>query len=47
MEGTETILAFLLLALWPGLFLPVAWGFGALCLVTAAARLALAARTFR
>lgn len=47
MEGTETILAFLLLALWPGLFLPVAWVFGALCLVTAAARLALAARSFR
>lgn len=47
MEGTETILAFLLLVLWPGLFLPVAWVFGGLCLVTAAARLALAARTFR
>lgn len=47
MEGTETILVFLLLALWPGGFLPLAWVFGTLCLVTAAARLALAARTFR
>ena len=47
MEGTETILAFLILALWPGLFVPLAWTFGALCLVTAAARVALAARTFR
>ena len=47
MEGTETILCFLVLALWPGLFAPVAWVFGALCLVTAAARVVLAARTFR
>jgi phosphatidylglycerophosphate synthase len=47
MEGTETILCFLLLALWPALFVPLAWVFGALCLVTAAARVALAARTFR
>jgi phosphatidylglycerophosphate synthase len=47
MEGTETILAFLILALWPGLFPPLAWVFGALCLVTAAARLWLAARIFR
>ncbi len=47
MEGTETILCFVLLALWPGIFSPLAWAFGALCLVTAGARLALAARTFR
>jgi len=47
MEGTETILCFMLVALWPGLFVAVAWIFGALCLVTAAARLLLAARTFR
>jgi phosphatidylglycerophosphate synthase len=46
MEGTETILCFLLLVLWPGLFVPVAWIFGGLCLVTAAARVILAARTF-
>ena len=47
MEGTETILSFVILALWPGLFLPVALGFGVLCLVTATARVVLAARTFR
>lgn len=47
MEGTETILCFLVLALWPALFVPLAFGFGALCLVTAAARVGLAARTFR
>lgn len=47
MEGTETILCFLIIILWPAFFVPVAWGFGALCLVTAGARLALAARHFR
>ena len=47
MEGTETILAFLALALWPALFPALALVFGALCLVTAGARVALAARTFR
>jgi phosphatidylglycerophosphate synthase len=46
MEGTETILCFLILALWPGLFVPLAWLFGALCLVTASARVMLARRTF-
>jgi phosphatidylglycerophosphate synthase len=47
MEGTETILCFIILSLWPGLFSPVAWLFGGLCLITAAARVTLAARTFR
>jgi phosphatidylglycerophosphate synthase len=47
MEGTETIALFLVLAVWPALFVPLAWLFGTLCLVTAVARLALAARTFR
>lgn len=46
MEGTETILCFLVLVLWPALFVPLAWIFGGLCLVTAAARLILAWRTF-
>lgn len=46
MEGTETILCFAVLAVWPGLFVPVAWVFGGLCLMTAAARVALAARRF-
>lgn len=47
MEGTETILAFVALALWPALFVPVAWVFGGLCLITALARVMLARRTFR
>lgn len=47
MEGTETIVVFVVLALWPGAFVPVAWVFGGLCLVTALARVLLAARTFR
>ena len=45
--GTETILVFMVLALWPGMFATVAWVFGGLCLVTALARVLLAARTFR
>lgn len=47
LEGTETILFFLVIVLVPALFVPAAWIFGALCLVTAAARVALAIRTFR
>jgi phosphatidylglycerophosphate synthase len=46
LEGTETILFLLVIAVWPGLFVPGAWVFGALCLVTALARVSLAARTF-
>ena len=46
LEGTETILFFSVLCLWPGLFAPLAWGFGALCLITAASRLLLARRLF-
>jgi len=47
LEGTETIVFFLLLCLLPWAFAPLAWGFGALCFVTAAARVWLAWRTFR
>ncbi|HLQ20265.1 MAG TPA: CDP-alcohol phosphatidyltransferase family protein [Tabrizicola sp.] len=47
MEGTETILCFVAMVLWPALFVPLAWIFGSLCLVTALARVILAARTFR
>ncbi|MFC3087634.1 CDP-alcohol phosphatidyltransferase family protein [Tabrizicola soli] len=47
LEGTETILFLLLIVLFPALFVPAAWTFGALCLVTAGARVLLAARTFR
>jgi len=47
LEGTETIGFFLVLCLLPAWFAPLAWAFGGLCLVTAAARVALAVRTFR
>ncbi|MCU0825824.1 MAG: CDP-alcohol phosphatidyltransferase family protein [Tabrizicola sp.] len=47
LEGTETILFFLVLVLWPSTFVLGAWIFGALCLVTALARVQLAVRTFR
>jgi phosphatidylglycerophosphate synthase len=46
LEGTETILFFILLCLLPQQFAPLAFGFGALCLVTAAARVVLARRVF-
>jgi phosphatidylglycerophosphate synthase len=46
MEGGETILFLTVICLWPGLFAPLAWGFGALCLVTALARIELARRIF-
>ncbi|MBM2576589.1 CDP-alcohol phosphatidyltransferase family protein [Jannaschia sp. Os4] len=45
LEGTETILFFVLLCLLPQFFAPLAWGFGALCLVTAAARVLNARHT--
>jgi phosphatidylglycerophosphate synthase len=47
LEGTETILFMLLIAVWPLVFVPGAWLFGALCLVTAVARMVLAWQTFR
>lgn len=47
LEGSETILFFFLLCLLPQHFAPLAWGFGALCLVTATARVLLAHRVFR
>jgi phosphatidylglycerophosphate synthase len=47
LEGTETILFFLVIVLWPSLFGPGAWIFGGLCLITAVARVLLARRTFR
>lgn len=46
MEGTETIAVFLVMVLWPALFVPLAWIFGALCVVTALARVILARRVF-
>ncbi|MEM9430470.1 MAG: CDP-alcohol phosphatidyltransferase family protein [Pseudomonadota bacterium] len=46
LEGTETILFFVLLCLLPQYFAPLAWIFGGLCFVTAASRLVLARRVF-
>ncbi|MCB1396232.1 MAG: CDP-alcohol phosphatidyltransferase family protein [Rhodobacteraceae bacterium] len=47
MEGTETIAFFVAFCLWPGAFVPVAWAFAGLCLLTAAGRLAMARDLFR
>jgi phosphatidylglycerophosphate synthase len=47
LEGTETIVFFVMLCLFPAAFAPLALGFGALCLLTAALRVAAAARLFR
>ncbi|MCC5957131.1 MAG: CDP-alcohol phosphatidyltransferase family protein [Natronohydrobacter sp.] len=47
LEGTETIGFFILLCLFPGWFVPLALGFGMLCLITAFARVVLAAKVFR
>ena len=46
LEGTETIAIFVAFCLWPGHFAALAWGFGALCFVTAIARVLLARRVF-
>ena len=45
-EGTETIAVFVAMCLYPAAFAPIAYGFAALCCVTAGARIALAARSF-
>lgn len=47
LEGTETILFFVVLCLFPALFPVLSWIFAALCLVTATARVLLAWRIFR
>jgi phosphatidylglycerophosphate synthase len=47
LEGTETIVFFVALCLWPWAFAPLSWAFGALCLATALARVMLARRVFR
>jgi hypothetical protein len=46
-EATETIAAFCLFCLFPAWFPWLAAVFAAICLLTAAARIALAVRTFR
>lgn len=46
LEGTETILFFVLICLFPDWFAPLAWLFGLLCFVTAGMRLWGAYRVF-
>ena len=46
LEGTETIVFFVLLCLFPAAFVPLAYLFGALCFTTAALRLLGARRAF-
>jgi len=46
LEGTETIIFFMVICIWPTLFAPLAWGFGVLCFATAGARIVLASRVF-
>ncbi len=47
LEGTETILFFVLLCLFPGWFPPLAWVFGTLCFLTGILRLRAAQGLFR
>jgi hypothetical protein len=46
-EATETIALFCLCCIFPGAFVPLAYVFAAMTLVTAAARILLATRNFR
>lgn len=47
LEGTETIVFFVLICLAPGWFTPLAWGFAGLTLATALMRLIGASQAFR
>lgn len=46
-EGTETILVFVAMCLWPQHFGPIAYGFAALCLLTVGQRALIARAMFR
>ncbi|MFM8939825.1 MAG: hypothetical protein ACKOEY_07445, partial [Phenylobacterium sp.] len=46
-EGAETLLAFVLMCLWPAGFPIIASVFAALCILTVIQRSAIAARVFR
>ena len=46
LEGTETIIFFVLLCLFPAAFAPMAWVFGALCFLTAVLRIYGASKLF-
>ena len=47
LEGTETILFFVALCLFPSAFAPLAWAFGALCFLSGVIRVVGASRRFR
>jgi phosphatidylglycerophosphate synthase len=44
LEGTETILLFVAFCIFPAAFVPLAWGFGALCFLTGGLRIIHARR---
>jgi phosphatidylglycerophosphate synthase len=46
-EGSETIACFVIVLLFPGLFAPAAWLFGALCWITTAGRILAAVTALR
>ena len=46
-EGSETIALFVVICLFPGYFAWCAWIFGALCWLTTAVRIYMAAETFK
>ncbi len=46
LEGTETIVFFVLLCLFPAAFVPLAWGFAGLCVLTAVLRIFGASKLF-
>lgn len=46
-EGSETILVFVAMCLWPGWFAPIAYVFAGACVITTMGRVALAVTTFR
>ncbi len=46
LEGTETILFFVTICLWPAAFIALSYGFAVLCFITALARIILAKNTF-
>ncbi|WP_417587365.1 CDP-alcohol phosphatidyltransferase family protein [Pararhodobacter oceanensis] len=47
LEGTETIVFFVALCLFPGWFVPLAWVFALLCVLGAAARIMMARQVMR
>jgi phosphatidylglycerophosphate synthase len=46
-EATETIATFVAMCLWPQWFVPIAYGFAALCIITTALRIGWGYTTFR